>query len=200
MPLPMTRVAAEHHLADDLLFIGDCLHAGVERLNEVRSTLGPISLRTQASLVHDFAAEHAEAIFAERPDVTTRRCQDLMVIDFDGRILVRFRKLSDGWSFSRNDTDQTRLWEAQMPLEGFPTATNLTAGYRLDDTGRVLESAALVCTLLRRYQWHIDLPAMGQVFVMPRTLEDGPVEELEDPAIGSELDEEAAEDDDLAGS
>jgi hypothetical protein len=172
MPPLLSRAAAESLLADNIQLIGDCLRAGADRFAERRSTLGPISARSQASLIHDYAAEHAEIVFANDPSVTPRRCQELMVLDFFGEVFVRFRKFADGYSFSRNDTEQTRLWEDQLPLEGMPPATNLVAGYRLDEFGRDIEFVALVCTKRQRYMWHIEIPARGDVVVLPATLDD----------------------------
>lgn len=164
---------AHELLASHLPGFGMCLYGAVDRFNTVRPVLGLVSARSQASIISDYAIDQAAVVFADAPDVSVIRCQgDLPVLNCGGLVCVRFKKLAAGWSFSRNDTDQTKRWESQAPLVGMEAAVNLAAAYRLDETGRELELVALVYSLNRRYQWHIEIPSPGQVVQMPETLLD----------------------------
>ncbi len=182
-----SQARAQELLADHIEPIGACLHAAVDRFNQARAVLGPVSARSKASLISDFAADHADVVFAGTTEVNVVRSQDLAVVNCGGLVCVRFRKLADGWNFSRNDTNQTKKWERQAPLLGLEEAVNLAAAYRMDETGRELEVTALVFSINRRYQWHIEIPTPGQVVSLPDSLLD---EQLPVATVRSEMDEQ----------
>lgn len=176
MAEPFTKATAQALLAPHIDGIGECLHAAVDRFNTARPVLGlAVSARSQASLISDYAADHAGVVFAEDPKVRVVYCQELPVLNCSDLVCIRFKKLAAGWSFSRNDTLQTKRWETQRPLLGMEAAANLAAAYRLDDTGRAIEVAALVYSVDRRYQWHIEIPPPGRVLELPNTLFDDPM-------------------------
>ncbi|HMJ03462.1 MAG TPA: hypothetical protein VK506_11000, partial [Conexibacter sp.] len=151
-----------------------------------------------ASAIIDLAQAHAQVVFGSRTGYETRRVRDLLVVEAHKQVVVRFRKFADsrGFRFNRNDTDQTKDWEAQRPLDGFPELTNLDAGYRLDEFERDVKEAHLVCTKDNRRMWNLPLPARGEVIELPRTLDqDAAAATATRTALRSTLKEDAAADD-----
>jgi hypothetical protein len=159
-------------LGEDIRLFRECLDVGAEFFQEKLGGVASISSRTKASTINDGAEAHAETLFASRTGYRTRRVRGMLVVEAYEQVLVRFRRFAGdrGFAFSRNETDQTREWEAQC-LDGFPELTNLAAGYRLDEFGRLVKEAHLVCSIGNRRQWDIELPARGEVIELPRTLD-----------------------------
>lgn len=189
-------------LGDDIRLFRECLDVGAETFQKKLGGDAAISSRTKASTINDYAENHAETLFASRPGYRTRRVRKMLVVEAHEQVLVRFRRFagSRGFGFSRNETDQSRDWDAQGPIEGFPVLTNIDAGYRLDEFGRLVKEAHLVCTIDHRYQWDIELPAIGQIIEIPRTLDQDAAAARETgtttrTALRSTLKEDAAADD-----
>jgi hypothetical protein len=191
---PFSKATAQALLAPHIDGIGECLYAAVDRFNAARSAIGPVSARSQASLISDYAADHAGVVFGDDPTVKVVYCQELPVLNCSDLVCIRFKKLASGWSFSRNDTLQTQRWETQRPLLGLEAAANLAAACRLDDTGRKIEVTALVYSIDRRYQWHIEIPPPGQVIPMPDSLLDDP---MGDATVRSDMGEQQRDSDEV---
>lgn len=189
-------------LGDDISLFRECLDVGAEFFQNKLGGEAAISSRTKASTINDGAEAHAQVLFGSRPGYRTRRVRTMLVVEAHDQVLVRFRRFAggSGYSFSRNDTDQTRDWEAQRPITGFPELTNLDAGYRLDEFGRLIAEAHLVCTIDHRVQWKLPLPVSGEVIELPRTLDQDAAAAREArtttrTALRSTLKEDAAADD-----
>ena len=164
----LSEDAAWALLAPHLRLIGDCLREGVDRFNAEREHAGPVSTRSRASLVHDYAAEAAERAFDGTDGVELVRDHGFLVIVVDQRVLIRFKKLTNRLETRGIRTHQAQLWDAQEPLPGMPPVTHLVAGYVLGDLGD-LDRLVLVCARYGRRLWTIDLDddAGGLADVVP---------------------------------
>lgn len=169
----LSQDAVQELLGEDIHLFRDCLDVAAESAHEQLAGEAAFGSRTKASAISDLAQAHAQVVFGSRAGYKTRRVKDLLVVEAHELVVVRFRKFADsaGFRFSRNDTDQTKDWEAQQPLEGFPQVTNLDAGYRLDEFEREIDEAHLVCMKDKRRMWNLPLPARGEVIELPRTLD-----------------------------
>jgi hypothetical protein len=149
---------ARRVLADHLPDLRSCLADAVKRYHDERADAGPVSVRSRACLIHDFAAENAQARIDGRDGVVFVYREDgtLRCMVFNNEAIVRFKKLDRNRQISAIATGISRAWDSQEPIEGFPLATNLVAGYTLDEFGH-LEQLLLVCSLHKRVLWAIDL-------------------------------------------
>lgn len=92
-----------------------------------------------------------------RPGVTLiRKDDETLIMIFEDRAVVRLKKLNSDLKISYIPTEQAKSWAAQEPIDGFPEATNLVAGYTLDEFGD-LERLLLVCSKHNRRMWVLDL-------------------------------------------
>lgn len=148
--------AARALLSSHLPSIAGCLREAVDRFNEDRALTGPVSTRTRASNVHDYASEAAERVFDGVTGVRLLRDHGFLVIVIDDTVVIRFKKLSDRLATCGIRTHQARLWAAQEAIPGMPARTHLVAGYVLDDLGEIAR-LVLVCSQDGRVLWTIDL-------------------------------------------
>ena len=153
----LTKEAAQSLLNPHLEVLAASMRDAIDRYHLERGREGPVSARTRACLINDFASESAERDLDGRPGVELIRTEDeTLIMIFDGRAIVRIKKLNSDLQISYIPTGQARLWAAQEPLDGFPEATNLVAGYTLDDLGQ-LDRLLLVCSKNGRRLWVLDL-------------------------------------------
>lgn len=153
----LSQDAAEALLAPHLLELSTSMRDAVKRCREERGRLGPVSARTRACLINDYASENAERLLAGRPGVELIRTEDeTLIMIFEDRAIVRIKKLNSDLQISFIPTGQAKLWAAQQPLDGFPEATNLVAGYTLDEVGD-LDRLLLICSKHNRRLWALDL-------------------------------------------
>ena len=189
----LTEEAAETLLAPHLPAIGNCLREAVGRFKADRALTGPVSTRTRASNVHDYATEAAERIFDGVPGIELARDHGFLVIVVEDTAVIRFKKLTDRLATHGIATRQARLWDAQEPIPGLPQRTHLVAGYVLDDLGEI-QRLALVCSRYGRVLWSIDLSgghSEGTGTIMFPSLNDGP--EPEGATVHSALKPEEAD-------
>ena len=153
----LTQDAAALLLAPHLADLASSMRDAVERYNHERATLGPLRARTRACTINDYASENAERVLDGRTGVRLIRTRDeSLYIVFQDRAIVRIKKLNGDLTINCIPTRQARSWAAQQPLEGFPDATNLIAGYMLDEFGDI-DRVLLVCSKYGRRMWVHDL-------------------------------------------
>lgn len=192
----LTKEAAQSLLNPHLAVLAASMRDAVERYHRERSTAGPVTARTRACLINDFASENAERDLEGRPGVELIRTDDeTLIMVFEDRAIVRIKKLNSDLQISYIPTGQAKLWAAQEPLEGFPEATNLVAGYTLDDLGQ-LDRVLLVCSKNGRRLWVLDLDEAaesGTLLDFPRDGEPQPGRATvrSDRAGGEEAESEA---------
>lgn len=134
-----------------------------------RADLGP---RTRASAIHDFMRREAERTFAMIPRVACLDVRGLFVLNFDDRVVVRFKKLEADLRSRGLETQQSLGFVEQGELEGIPAGVpHLEAGYVLNGLQTGYASIYLVCPDgLRSNRWTMELHAPEAVAEI-RTLE-----------------------------
>jgi hypothetical protein len=172
----LSQAAAEAILGPHKTTLAECLREGVNRFNGERAAAGPVSTRSRANLIHDFATESAERDFAGVAGIAFAEDHGFPVILFDGgkiedcpidgTLIVRFKKLTERLAVCNNDTVQTHKWNGQEEIEGMPPATKVVAGYILDELGEV-ERLMLVCSKYGRVLWAMDLDDNAGALVLP---------------------------------
>lgn len=194
----LTSDDAEALLGDHFSSFASFIERAVERYHDERATAGPVSARSRACLINDFASENAEAGLADAADVQLFRTDDeTLVMIFAERAIVRIKKLTRKLRISAIPTDQAKRWADQEPIENFPNATNLVIGYTLDELGQ-LDQVLLVCHKGSRLMWKIDLDETPSTLSMlPPASAGSPSGEHQDRAkVSSDRPNEAQEADD----
>ena len=143
----LSQDAVEELLSEDIRLFRECLDVAAASAHKPLGAEAAFGSRTKASAVIDLAQAHAQVVFGSRTGYKTRRVRDLLVVEAHERLVVRFRKFADstGFRFSRNDTDQTKDWEAQRPLVDFRESRALaraTASMSSSATSRRRTSSA----------------------------------------------------------
>jgi hypothetical protein len=194
----MTRLLTKEDAATILdSHLGDLafsMREAVASYHDERQGKRPLSPRTRACIISDYASQNAATTLAGHPDVKLIWNDDeTLIMIFEDRAIVRIKKLNRDLKISCIPTEQAKSWVAQEPLENFPEATNLVAGYTLDEFGQ-LDRLLLICSKHNRRMWVLDLddvageasllnfpvsgqPQPGQVVVRSDRHADGGAEE-----------------------
>lgn len=144
--------------------IASCINAGLNACKALEETIPeiwlPLVSRTRACLIHDHMEKHAREVFAEmRPNVVLSLEAGFLIVDFHGKIKMRFKKLSDDLQPYSVKTHQQRAYDDQTLFA--PPATLVTAGYRLDSAG-VFRDAHVVCWAGSELRWSLRLPEISE--------------------------------------
>jgi len=112
--------------------------------------------------------EEARKRFSGIAGVTIEERNGLFLLNFDGRALLRFKKLGGDLRPHSAPTIQTSLFDGQEPLQPSmaslplplmpPKPTNVYAGYALSANGLELKGLYLVCPQGQRNAWVEELP------------------------------------------
>lgn len=134
-----------------------CMGDAVERYRRERAEHGPVSAKTRACTINDYTGQNAGVLDGRSNVILIRRDDgSLRALVVGDRAIIRFKKLTSSLGICATNTGEARAWARQQPLEGFPAATNLIAGYTLDDLGQ-LQGLYIVCSLNGRRLWAIEL-------------------------------------------
>ena len=152
----LTKDQAVDLLDRRLPILADCIRRAIERYEAERERDGPVRARTRACLISDYADQNAQALLDGEDIEFIETSDDTLHIAFADRVILRFKKLDEKLHISYIPTGRATRWAAQEPLEGFPSATNLVAGYTLDELGQ-LDRIVLVCHKDGRRMWAHDL-------------------------------------------
>ena len=192
----LTDDDARDLLGDKLRVLRECTEDAFKRFGDERAEAGPVGWRARACLVHEFTSENAVKRLDGQPGIELifrREDGSLRAIVFEGRAIVRFKKLArHSLTISATPTGEARAWARQQPLEQFPLATNLVVGYTLDDLDQI-EGIYLVCSNGSHRLWFIDLDDIDGV-TMP-TFEFRPADPSTDGnqfTVTSDLDDDDA--------
>lgn len=143
----------------DLSDIHEVIRKSVGVVEDVRNWSwefsSPLVKRTWANIVHDHMEQEAAKIFKGKREVLLYREKGFLVVDFYGKIMLRFKKLDDQLLPSNIPTEQQKAYDHQL-LFGGPV-THVTAGYRLDGLGMYRDSH-VVCVSHGRLLWSFKLP------------------------------------------
>ena len=151
---------AQQILRPYLGHIGNCIGTGIRGWEAFQEALPtecvPLTSRTIAGIINDLMVDYARHVFSPmQPQVVTSDGAGFLVVDFLGRLKMRFKKLSRRLHPYNYATHQQRACEEQT-LFG-PAATFVTAGYRMTDLGE-FQDAHIVCWNASELRWSIQLP------------------------------------------
>jgi hypothetical protein len=137
-----------------------CINEGLYKTQELRQRepeyCAPLTSRTWANMVHDQIALAAQRIFARKgKEIVIYTEKGFLVVDFNGRIFLRFKKLHHNLLPCNIETEQQRSFDEQT-LFGGPV-THVTAGYRLNEFG-MYKDAHIVCIEYHKVLWSLRLP------------------------------------------
>jgi len=143
-----------------LVLARQCITASFEALERLRSQsfpeCAPLTGRTIAGILHDHMVSEARKAFGGlEPDVMLNDDTGFLVVDFYGRVKMRFKRLSPHLHPYNVVTEQQEAYEHQT-LFG-PAATLVTAGYRLSEMG-TFRDAHIVCWGASGRLWSFPLP------------------------------------------
>jgi hypothetical protein len=141
-----------------------CIHKGISAAEELRQRepeyCHVLTPRSWASNVNDHIQFEAGRVFgAKGSGGAVYTDTGFVVVDFDERIVLRFKKLRWNLSPCNIKTDQQRAFDSQTLFRG--PVTLVTAGYRLDDVG-VYKDAHIVCWAHDELLWSLRLPDSEQ--------------------------------------
>ena len=88
------------------------------------------SSRAQAACVYDHMVAEAERTLSQKPGVVFKEFKGLKVWIVADTATVRFKKMDEDGRTRNYPTAQTRTYDRQLPLPGFPLPpVNLVVGY-----------------------------------------------------------------------
>ncbi|MET8345632.1 MULTISPECIES: hypothetical protein [Streptomyces] len=161
MTEPLSAVEAELILSPHLQKIGGCIELGWRRwldLLKQDSELGiVISARSRANLVYDFIRYEAVNAFDGSASVTVGDSRGFLLLTFEERIVLRFKKFRDRKLRTSGVPTQQRREFANQVLPGMEALTHLVAGYLPDKEGLGLERMAIACSLNDDRLWVLEL-------------------------------------------
>lgn len=138
--------------------IRECVVSGwnayITQYAHVRDVLTP---RTRANIVFDHMCHHARQQFANTKDVHIRETNGLFLVDIQGKLQIRFKKLDDNNKSSNIQTQQTLNFYEQLELPGLPHATRLVAGYVLNDWETAIRTVTVTCPNGSEIEWYLEL-------------------------------------------
>lgn len=122
-----------------------------------------IVARTRAGLVHDYAAAQAikefDGLEPRVKVVDQREHSGYLALVFNDLVVLRFKKFrDDGLGTCSIATDQQQQFAMQaQPLPGIRTATNLVAGYQLNELETGISMVAITCSVGDKVLWVTDI-------------------------------------------
>jgi len=129
--------------------------------------------RTKANLIRDHIVYHARREFCDKPGVVLREFNGLFLVEVDGKLSIRFKKLDCGLRSSNIPTQQALAFNQQLLLPGIPPApTRLNAGYVPNEWWTDIKGLFVVCPNGNGVEWSIEIaesestPAISE-FPMP---------------------------------
>lgn len=113
----------------------------------------PLEKRTRASMIRDYAVDHIKRLSMRYEEMIFGPKEGHLLISH--RILLQVKKLTDGLAVSNYQTARRKKFDAQVPLEGVPEATRLTAGYVPDELWTKPRELYVVCHCGKIQEWHL---------------------------------------------
>lgn len=152
--VPWSREAVELVVAPHLERFGQVLLAAWEGFAAARDRevgrIGQVGPASRGMVVSDLTREPAHRVFDAAPGAkVVTRFDRVWVHLADGRVQVRFRKLTPALTIAPGQSDRARRLAYHLPDPTLGVecqeATVLTAGYVLDLAGLAVQQLALVC-------------------------------------------------------
>jgi hypothetical protein len=110
--------------------------------------------RAMANCIYSHAEKRMLGAAAETTGLTAINLKGLNVLNFNDKVVIRFKKVSANGRHSNYQTEQQQQYDDQLPLPGIPEpAFRLTAGYQMDAAGSALERIMIARPLGRTVFW-----------------------------------------------
>jgi len=120
-----------------------------------------LEIRTRAGLIRDFTVDYIKRLALSHEEMVFGAKEGHLLIG--QKLLLQFKKLTDGLSVSNYQTTRRKQFDAQLPLEGIPDATRLTAGYIPDDLWMKPRELYVVCHCGKVQEWHLRVHLIDNV-------------------------------------
>ena len=120
-----------------------------------------LEIRTRAGLIRDFTVDYIKRLALSHEEMAFGAKEGHLLIGH--KLLLQFKKLTDGLSVSNYQTTRRKQFDAQLPLEGIPDATRLTAGYIPDDLWMKPRELYVVCHCGKVQEWHLRVHLLDNV-------------------------------------
>ncbi|MBD0735284.1 hypothetical protein [Streptomyces sp. CBMA29] len=161
MTQTLSKEAAEGVLEKHSLGLTKVIAAGWSRWRELVKQdpgLGSIlSNRSRASIVSDCIRHEALVVFDGAEDVTVSEDRGFLLLTFNEKIILRFKKFRGATLRTSSVPTQQALEYAAQTLPGMESLTHLVAGYLPDEVGIDLKKAAITCPEGNGVNWIIEL-------------------------------------------
>ncbi len=146
-------------------------------------------------MVHNHITDLARKEFADDPGVHVGDNRGFLVLTFEDRVVVRFKKYrSRRFRTSNIPTRQQLQFSYQLQLPGMPAeSTRLVAGYLLDELETSIQTIAVTCSIGPELQWMLDISGEADTeddVLEPPTPQDGSRAPRVGPKPGERRDEE----------
>jgi hypothetical protein len=154
-----------------------------------KELLVEFSPRTRASAVHDLMV--ANALAENVPNLHVFNYRKMRGVLIAGRLVTRFKKLSDDGKSCSIPTKQVRDFRHQCSLPGFPCTHNLELGYVLNDAQTEIVEVLVTQPSGKGVAWTLSINGSGMrgevanIFGAPQTPNsgaDGAVIKIKDSA------------------
>lgn len=126
--------------------------------------------RTRANIVHDHMVHHARRLFEGDAAVSMHEIKGLFLVEINGRLLVRFKKLDEDKRHHNYPTPQNLDFWGQLDLPGIPHLTRLVAGYELNNLQTDINAIYVTCPNGSCNAWHFELEnemAQAEIVELP---------------------------------
>ena len=124
-----------------------------------RELLVEYSARTRASAVHDLIVANARA--DEMSDLMVFNYRKMKGVLIAGRLVTRFKKLSEDGKSCSIATKQVRDFRQQRSLPGFPSTHNLELGYVLNDSQTEIVEVLVTQPSGKGVAWTLSINSSG---------------------------------------
>lgn len=163
MPIkePLGREECRSLLAPHMHDLEQCFKLAWERwqrwLLQLDGSPGDVKPRSRASTLYDFIVAAATSTFLGKPDVFVSAKSGLLILKFNDRIALRFKKFTGKTlRISRNKTNQARafdLHQLELSDEVLQPITHVVAGYLLDELASGIDRLAITCSVDGEQFW-----------------------------------------------
>ncbi len=152
------RAILDPHIDD----LRACLDAGWNAWQALGEAMPEASVRTsnrtRAGIVYDAVAAEARLRFRNKPSVDLTSRLGFLIVVFDGRLVLRFKKYRYGLRTSSIPTHQQLSFTWQAEMDGMPPdATKVVAGYLLNHLQDNIARMAITCSVGPNLRWIIEI-------------------------------------------
>jgi hypothetical protein len=156
----ITRQKALADLGPLVAVLQEC-HAEALRIYEEHiSKFMPLAtIGGKAATIHELIVEQARQRFSGRKGVEPKEniCGGRFLIIVPNSMIIQFKKFTEDFHTTNNETDNSRAFDRQEPRDELPGLPRLTAGYKLGQYGVSFEGIFLAFIIGKHCEWWHDL-------------------------------------------